>query len=79
MYTEDCPARRLKERYISVDDVPDRFGISVDKCMELIEARCIKYAEFKKPDSRVRTPFIDPVELEDYLSKHIDLVGGNHE
>lgn len=79
MYTEDCPARRLKERYISVDDVPDRFGISVDKCMELINSRSIKYAEFKKPESRVRTPFIDPVELEAYIEKHPDLVGDNHE
>lgn len=69
MFTEDCATKRLKDRYIPIEEVPNICGISVELCKELIKSNKIRYAEFKKPNEHFRSVHVDPVEIQAYLDR----------
>lgn len=60
---DKLPLEILKEKYIPVSQVPEKYGISVAKVMRLIKNKKLKYAEFKVPGETRRTPHINPEDL----------------
>lgn len=61
--SEKLPLDILKEKYIPVEQVPERYNISVAQVMELIKNKKLRYAEFKVPGAIRRTPHINPEDL----------------
>lgn len=68
MFTDDCATKRLKDRYIPIEAVPNLCGITVEMCEQLIKDNKIRYAEFKKPNEHFRSIHVDPVEIGEYLN-----------
>lgn len=52
---DKLPLELLKEKYIPVDDYPEKYGIPVAVVMRLIKERKIRRAEFKVPGQHRRT------------------------
>lgn len=69
MSEEKLPLEILKEKYIPVELVPEKCGVSVAKVMKLINSSKLRYAEFKAPGASRRTPHINPDDLYAVLEK----------
>lgn len=67
--TEKLPLELLKEKYIPVEEFPEKYGVSVNKIMKLIESGELRYAEFKAPGAFRRTPHVNPEDLMKVLEK----------
>lgn len=63
-----APAQLLKDKYIPIEDVPDKRGVSVETVQMLISKYKLRYAEFYKDGAYRRSIFINPDDLDKMLT-----------
>lgn len=61
------PGQLLKDRYVPIEDIPNKLGVSVETVEKLIEKKKIRYAEFMKPGAYKRSVHVDPVQVSKVL------------
>ena len=69
---EKLPLELLKEKYIPLNQFPEKYHISVAKIMRLIKSNKLRYAEFKIPGEIRRTIHVNPEDLFAALEKESD-------
>lgn len=57
------PLEILKEKYIPIEEFPEKYNISVSKIMRLVESRKVRYAEFKAPGAHRRSMHLNPEDV----------------
>lgn len=67
--SEKLPLEILKEKYLPIEEFPEKYGISVAKIMSLIKSHKLRYAEFKIPGAVRRTPHVNPEDLLPLIEK----------
>lgn len=63
------PLELLKEKYIPIVEFPEKYGISVIKIKSLIDAKKIRYAEFRVPGEHKRSIHVNYEEVLAVLAK----------
>lgn len=73
------PLEILKEKYIPITEIPEKYGISIYQVKNLIKSRKIRYAEFRAPGDHRRTVHVNPEDviaaLEEEKSDEPDTLG----
>lgn len=61
--SEKLPLEILKEKYIPVEEFPEKYGISIAKITRLVQNHRLKYAEFKAPGAARRSMHLNPEDV----------------
>jgi len=57
------PLEILKEKYIPVEEFPDKYNVSVARVMRIVRTYKIRYTEFKAPGANRRSMHDNPEDI----------------